>query len=136
MPSSNRLIEKTAILLAALWIGFAILVVVELIGHLIDKTSDTRSQFWRVMFVIIFTVSAFACLFRFRRWRWIVLVLCLFIAIRDYFYLMVPRELSWSFDQIIAAARFMVTLATIAIAVLWGRSAGPDKAQEHSLVDP
>jgi len=121
MLSSNRLLTKFSVLLAALWIGFAILMVVELIGHLIDKTSDATSQFWRAIFIIVFVIGAFSCFFRFSGWRWVVLAPCIFIAIRDYLYLMIPRELFWDFSQILAAAQIAVALATIAMAALWGR---------------
>jgi hypothetical protein len=121
MPSAHRLIDKIAILLGAIWICFAVLVAVELIGHLIDKTSDARSQFLRMFSIFIFLVSAASLFLRFHGWRWIVVIPCLFIGIRDYFYLMVPQELTWGSDQVIAAVRLVVMLLTVAIAVLWGR---------------
>src|SRR6266852_1002498 len=130
MPSNNRLIDKIAILLAMLWIGFAVLTAIELIGHLIDKTSDARSQVWRGIFVIIFGISAVSCFFRFAGWRWIVIVPCLFIAIRDYSYLMILQELTWGFDQFLAAGRLVVALATVAMAALWGRLARPDEGHK------
>ena len=129
MPSTDRFIEKIAIFVAALWTGFAALVAVELIGHLIDKTSDARSQLWRVIFVAIFAISALSLFVRFPNWRWIVVVACVLIAIRDYFYLMVPQELSWGFDQVLAAIRLAVAVASVAVVALWGRFGvrGPDR---------
>lgn len=127
MRSSNRLIDKIAILIAMLWVGFAVLIAIELIGHLIDKTSDARSQVWRGIFVIIFGIGAVSCFFRFAGWRWILIVPCLFIAIRDYSYLMILQELTWGFDQFLAAGRLVVALATVAMAGLWSRLARPDE---------
>ena len=123
MHSANRLIYKVAILLGVLWICFAVFIAVELTGHVIDRTSDARSQVLRTFSVVIFLDSAVSLFLRFPGWRWIVVIPCLLIGIRDYLYLMIPQELTWGYDQVIAAIRLGVTLVTIAMAVLWGRLA-------------
>jgi hypothetical protein len=127
MPSANRLIDKIAILLGVLWICFAVFIAVELIGHLIDRTSDARSQVLRAFSIFIFLVSAASLFLRFPGWRWIVVIPCLLIGIRDYLYLMIPQELTWGYDQVIAAIRLGVMLVTVAMAVLWGRLASLSK---------
>lgn len=121
MASTSPLIDKVALLLGVLWACFALLLAVELAGHAINGTSDGRSQLLRAFEILILLVSAASVLFRFAGWRWVVVVPCVLIAIRDYFFLMVPLELYWGFDQIVAAVRLAVVVATIALATLWGR---------------
>ena len=121
MPLSGRVIDKIAILLGVLWACLALLLAVELAGHLINDTSDGRSQLLRAFSIFIFLVSAASLFLRFAGWRWVVVVPCVLIAIRDYFFLMVPLELYWGFDQFVAAVRLAVVVATIALAALWGR---------------
>jgi hypothetical protein len=71
-------------------------------------------------------VNAGSVFLRFAGWRWIVLVPCVLIAIRDYFFLMVPLELHWGLDQVVAAVRLAVAVATITLAALWGRFSARD----------
>ena len=121
MTSSTRLNDKIAILLGVLWVCFAISLAVELSGHAINETSDSRSQMLRRLFIAIYLFTAAGVLLRFTGWRWVVVVPCVLIAIRDYFLLLVPRELHWDLDQVAAAVRLAMVIATIALAALWGR---------------
>src|SRR5262245_61984127 len=121
MPSTSRLIDKVAVLLGALWVCFALLLAVELAGHVVNGTSDGGAELLRAFEILILLVGAAGVLFRFAGWRWVVVVPCVLIAIRDYFFLMVPLELHWGFDQIVAAVRLALVVATVALATLWGR---------------
>ena len=121
MYFAKRLLPSIAAILATMWLIFAGLSVIDLVRHWLNSTSDMGSQLTRSFTVVIFLVAAASVFFRFTGWRWIVSVPCLLIAVRDYFFLMVPLELHWGPQQIVAAARLAVVVATILLAILWTR---------------
>ena len=124
MYANRSLLVNIAVLLGTVWLALGAISGIEMIGHWIHGTSDARSQFSRIFSVGIFTICASGLLLRFPRWRWVVAVPLVLIGIRDYFYLMVPAELSWGFDQIFSAVRLGITLTTMTIVALWGRLGG------------
>jgi hypothetical protein len=124
MSANRPLLVKVAVLLAVVWLGFGAISGIEIIRHWIDGSSDVRSQFLRIFSIGIFAVCAIGLLLRFPTWRWVVAVPLVLIGIRDYFYLMVPVELSWGFDQILSAIRLGVTLISMTMVALWGRLGG------------
>ncbi len=125
MRFARRLWPAIAAILGTTWLIFAGLSVVEVVKHWVNNTSDIGSQLTRTFSVGIFLAAAASIFFRFPGWRWVVVVPCLLIAVRDYFFLMVPLELYWGFHQVVAAARLAVVVATLLVAAVWVRFGAP-----------
>jgi hypothetical protein len=130
---SNRLIKIVAVVFALLWVLVAVPEAVIWIGHATNATSDSRSQFWQILFIAIFLLNALGCFFRFPGWRWMVLGPCLLLLFRDYSFLAIPRELDWNFEEILAAIRLALTFGTIAMVLLWGRLVRSDEVAHPAL---
>lgn len=116
----GEIVSMLARTLSALWLAAAVALAVELAIHLVNGTSETRSQGFRLVFIGLYLLSASALWYRYRHWKFAVAVPSALVAVREYVVLAVPMDIDWNFFYLQSLA--ILILAVSSFAVVWIRA--------------
>ena len=110
-------------LLAAFWLGDALLTLGELVVHLVSGTSSTISQVLRLLSGLFYLLMSAGIVWRFPGWKLVAAVGAVLEGFRNYALLAIPIDPPLNLATFLAVAAILASLGTLFVCFFVGKEA-------------